>query len=293
MDFSIKKIAIIFLCLLITNFPMTETPKGPKKLSKDFMIIGHRGAPVYAPEHTIPSYELALNMGADYIEIDLQMTRDQVLVAMHDSTVDRTTNGHGKVHSFTIKELQKLNAGSWFNKEYPKYANRSFQSLRVPSLNEIFNHFGRRANYYIEIKHSSQSEKMEKQLISLLRKHKLINNGQSNVIIESFSSESLKRIHRIEPSIPLIQLLSYHKKGKVTNKELSKIHQYASGIGPNYLMIDAQLIKNAHKNGLVIHPFTINDRDKMLELLKLGIDGAFTDIPDEYKNIVNNNKAAD
>lgn len=87
-----------------------------KEEQQHFLIIGHRGASGYAPEHTIEAYQLAAEMGADYLEIDLQQTKDGELVAMHDETVDRTTNGKGLVKSYSLKELQQLDAGSWFRK---------------------------------------------------------------------------------------------------------------------------------------------------------------------------------
>ena len=90
--------------------------------------IAHRGASGYAPEHTFQSYDKSHNeLGASYIEIDLQRTKDGHLVAMHDETVNRTTNGHGRVDHYTLKQLKQLDAGSWFNKANPKYANKNYK----------------------------------------------------------------------------------------------------------------------------------------------------------------------
>jgi len=81
--------------------------------------VAHRGASGYAPEHTLLSYELGESMKGDYIEIDLQMTKDGELIAMHDETLDRTTNGTGLVKDYTLEEIKQLDAGSWFNEKYP------------------------------------------------------------------------------------------------------------------------------------------------------------------------------
>ncbi len=205
-----NKIFLIFIFLILLTGCVSKNPAA-STVSDEFLIIGHRGASAYAPEHTIKSYELAKQLGADYIEIDLQMTKDNVLVAMHDNTVDRTTNGKGFVHSYTLSELQKLDAGSWFNESHPQYAEPSNQHLTVPTLEEIFQHFGKSVNYYIETKSPSEYPQMEEKLLSLLNKYHLIKSSSSlpPVIIQSFSSRSLKKIHKLEPSIPLIQLLSY------------------------------------------------------------------------------------
>lgn len=253
----------------------------------NFMIIGHRGAPKYAPEHTIPSYERALELGADFIEIDLQKTKDGVLVAMHDLQVDRTTNGKGKVNSFTLLELKKLDAGSWFNKKHPIHSNSTYENLRIPTLEEIIEHFGNEVNYYIEIKNTTENEGMEEELISILRKYELINEREFNLIIQSFSSKSLQKIHRLEPDLPLIQLLSINSPAVLTNNELNDIRTYAYGIGLHYDMVTADLIERVHEAKLVVHPYTVNNRRDIKNLLESGADGAFTDVADRFRSIVN------
>lgn len=189
--------------LLITSFVIIglitigfTSEKTTALNQEDFLIIGHRGASGYAPEHTIESYQLAKRMGADYLEIDLQETKDGILVAMHDSKVDRTTDKTGFVKEYTLKELKKLDAGSWFNEENPDKANENYKGLQVPTLEEVFNEFGDHENYYIEIKSPEENKGIEKKLITILEKHHLIGNQSSNgkVIIQSFSEESLKNI---------------------------------------------------------------------------------------------------
>src|SRR5699024_4537079 len=97
-------------------------------------------------------YDLAFELDADYLEIDLQMTADGVLVAMHDDTVDRTTDGEGAVSDYNLDDLQALDAGSWFNEEYPDEAKEEYTGQQIPTLGEIFEHFKQDANYYIETK---------------------------------------------------------------------------------------------------------------------------------------------
>src|SRR5690625_7978490 len=104
------------------------------------------------PESTLSSYNLGEQMHADYIKIELQMTKDGVLIAMHDETVDRTTNGTGAVTDFTLAEIKQLDAGSWFNTMYPDQADHSYVGLEVPTLEEIIEEHGRGSRYYIETK---------------------------------------------------------------------------------------------------------------------------------------------
>ncbi|SUK87380.1 glycerophosphoryl diester phosphodiesterase [Staphylococcus aureus] len=115
---------------------------------------------------------------------------------MHDETVNRTTNGHGKVEDYTLDELKQLDAGSWFNKKYPKYARASYKNAKVPTLDEILERYGPNANYYIETKSPDVYPGMEEQLLASLKKHHLLNNNKlknGHVMIQSFSDESLKK----------------------------------------------------------------------------------------------------
>src|SRR4051794_14616879 len=127
--------------------------------------VGHRGASGHAPEHTFAAYDLALQMGADYIEQDLQMTRDGVLVAMHDETLDRTTDGSGPVRAVTLDEVKRCDAGSWFA---PRFAG-----ARVPTLEELFRRYGEQARFYIETKSPEIYPGMEEALLALIGRYRL------------------------------------------------------------------------------------------------------------------------
>src|SRR5690625_6303166 len=123
-------------------------PDKPTLNPNRILNVAHRGASGHAPEHTLPAYQLGEQMHADYIEIDLQMTKDGVLIAMHDETVDRTTNGTGAVKDFTLAEIKQLDAGSWFNTMYPDQAEQANVEIEVPYLVEVFDITCRRSRYY-------------------------------------------------------------------------------------------------------------------------------------------------
>src|SRR5690625_6549655 len=120
-------------------------------------------------------------MHADYIEIDLQMTKDGVSIAMHDETVDRTTSGTGDVTDITLAEIKQLDAGAWFNTMYPDQADQADVGLEVPTLEEIIDEHGRGSRYYIETKSPDVYPGIEEELLRILHKHKLIElNGPSS-----------------------------------------------------------------------------------------------------------------
>jgi glycerophosphoryl diester phosphodiesterase len=259
----------------------------PIDLSR-FVVIAHRGASAYAPEHTIAAYDLAKAMGADYIELDTVMTKDGELVAMHDLTVNRTTNGTGPVNSYTVKQLKRLDAGSWFNKQYPQFARRSYVGLRVPTLDEVINHFGTSVNYYIELKAPSQFPGMEQKLIQILKSHHLTGPGSTpgKVVVECFDGSSLMKIHQIDPNIPLIQLLWFDSPARITGSQIARWKKYAVGLGINIGGLNQTNVQTIRKAGLVIHAWTIDDKAEMEKLIRWGVNGIFTDKPDVLRSVV-------
>jgi glycerophosphoryl diester phosphodiesterase len=256
--------------------------------------IGHRGASGYAPEHTIEAYDLALEQGADYIEIDLQMTKDGVLVAMHDTTLNRTAraregepNGYcrGPVINTTLEQLESCEVGSWFGPEYT--------GLEIPTLEEIFQRYGTSVNYYIETKNPEAAPGMEEELLRLMDEYGLLEPAAEHwqVLIQSFSPESLMKIHELEQTyelaspLPLIQLY-WSGSSKAIQRDLESASTYAVGIGPYKKDVDAELVAAAHELCLAVHPYTVNTEEEMQSLITLGVDGMFTNFPDRLDGVL-------
>lgn len=267
------------------------SPSHQNVLNKSHVNIGHRGASGYAPEHTFTAYDKSLHeMGADYLEIDLQMTKDGHLVAMHDETVDRTTNGTGRVSDYTLDELKQLDAGSWFNTAYPDQQNQDYIGQQVPTLDEIFSRYGTQTNYYIETKSPDVYPGMEEKLLSALKKHGLDKKNhlsKGKVVIQSFSQESLLKLHNLYPNIPLVQLMDVGELQQYSDNDLAYMSSYAIGVGPDYKDLTAQNTQLLRRHGFHIHPYTVNDAESMKRLNDYGVTGLFTNYPDIYNNIIN------
>ncbi|MCA1055931.1 glycerophosphodiester phosphodiesterase [Rossellomorea aquimaris] len=259
-----------------------QSGTSPELNDNKILNISHRGASGYAPEHTLPSYELGDQMGGDYIELDLQMTKDGELIAMHDETLDRTTDGSGLVKDHTLEEIKQLDAGSWFNEAHPEMANEGFKGLKVQTLEEVIEHFGKNKNYYIETKSPEVYPGMEEELLKILEEYNLIrqNGPSSRVIIQSFSEESLQKVHDLNGDIPLVQLIDYRTQATITDEELDHYHEYAAGIGMSYKKIDEEYVQKVREHDLLIHPYTVNDKEDMKRLLEWGVTGMFTNYPD-------------
>jgi glycerophosphoryl diester phosphodiesterase len=248
------------------------------------LVIAHRGASGYAPEHTFAAWDLALELGADYLEQDLQMTRDGVLVVMHDETLDRTARGcGGRVIDHTYDELRACDAGSWFNDTYPERSRPDYVGQPVPTLDAVLGRYGDRASFYIETKNPASAPGMEEALLSLLERHGLLEPAvrEWRVLIQSFSEASLRRIHALDSRLPLIQLV--HARWATPRSiegRLSRIREYAVGIGPSWRDVDAQLADAARRHCLELHPYTVNEPTLMQRLAGFGVSGMFTDVPD-------------
>ncbi|MGG0301650.1 glycerophosphodiester phosphodiesterase [Bacillus albus] len=284
-----KKIYIItILCTFIVIgtfvFYKVDELKYTKAINQSNHIknIAHRGASAYAPEHTIAAYTLGQQLKGDYIEIDLQMTKDGHLVAMHDETVNRTTNGTGLVKEHTLEKIKQLNAGSVFNKKHPTLAKKEFEDAKVPTLEEIIETFGHNANYYIETKSPDEYAGMEEKLLKIIKQYEI----NDKVIIQSFSGESLQKIHSLDVNILLVQLLSYKKAVQLTELEIKKYKTYCIGLGMNYKYMDSAYVKRIKKHGLEVHPFTVDNEKDMKKLLLWGVDGMFTNYPDRLHSLV-------
>lgn len=272
---------------------------------QDFQIIAHRGASGYAPEHTWFAYEKARDMGADYLELDLHMSADNQLVAIHDDTLERTTNGDGNVKDHTLEALKALDAGSWFNQAHPEYANDAYAGAKLLTLDEVIDRYGDNVRYYIETKSPDRYPELQRALVETLEAEGLVDAGA--VVIQSFSQDSLKQIHELNADIPLVQLVWYSTAedgdgleewtgvtpapSEITDADFQAIADYAVGIGPNVTyegqdVIDADFVDQAHANGLLVHAYTINEPDAMQRLLDWGVDGMFTNFPDRLSAIV-------
>jgi glycerophosphoryl diester phosphodiesterase len=275
-------------------------------------LVAHRGASAYAPEHTLDSYQLALKQGADFVEQDLQITKDGVLICLHDLTLERTTNvkeifpkrfreeliGGSSVRrwyvsDFNLEELKQLDAGSWFD---PK-----FKEARIPTFQEAIDLVRGKAGLYPETKapevYGQRGFNMERLLLDVLGQNGLDKRRTADhtpVIIQSFSPESLKKLSlTLKTKLPLVLLVSDQAPTSwLTVAGLAKVKQFASGIGPAKALVDKNLVTQAHALGLSVTPYTFRSsntgRFKTVQeemsyyLYSLGVDAVFTDNPDLF-----------
>lgn len=227
-------------------------------------IIGHRGASGHAPENTLAAFKKAVALGATFIETDLQLSRDARFVAIHDDTLDRTTNGQGKVHDQTLATLRRIDAGSWFGSEYA--------GERIPTLEEILE-FSKKNDivFYLELKPSG-SWGGEHALIGALRE-----SGEvARVVVISFDPTILAGLRKIEPTL---------MTGVLYDGQLADPLKTAVDVGARQLVVRGDLVTPAmivevRKRDLQVVCWTVNHPAHIRLLIAAGVDGIMSDYPD-------------
>jgi glycerophosphoryl diester phosphodiesterase len=235
---------------------------------RGMLKIAHRGASAYAPENTPAAFLLAVEMGAKFIETDLQLTRDAKIVAMHDATVDRTTNGRGRISKMSLVELRGLDAGV----KYLSVDGKSYKGERVPTLDEILE-FAKTADvtFYLELK-ETQGWGFEQSLVGALRRADAINR----VVVISFDAKVLETVHRVEPALTI---------GFLCEKPTLQLIEKAVALGAKQFLpradrITPELIAAAHRVNLLVVVWTVNEIEDMRAVAALGVDGIISDYPD-------------
>jgi glycerophosphoryl diester phosphodiesterase len=233
--------------------------------------IAHRGASGYAPENTMAAFRLAAKIGAQFIETDLQLTRDARIIAMHDPTVNRTTNGRGHVDKMSLTELRGLDAGAWFLSPEGK----SFAGERVPTLDEMLQ-FAKEADvaFCFELK-PSKMWGMEFALVSALRKAEELKRS----LVISFDAESLITVRRAEQSV-----MTGFLDEKASMASIEKAMEIAARqVMPRADSVTPEFVVAAHREGLQVVTWTVNEIEEMHKLIEVGVDGIITNYPDRLK----------
>ena len=271
-------------------------------------LIAHRGASAYAPEHTLDAYRLAIEQKADFVEQDLAVSKDGVLVCIHDLTLERTTNveevfpdrsvaapgGTGRrwlVADFTLAEIKQLDAGSWFD---PRFAG-----LRVPTFQEAIELVRGKAGLYPELKdpafYRDRGVHPETLLAESLKKNGLLTDPKTPVIIQSFDEVTIKALARDLPQVPRAWLVEPRDAARLDSAEkLKAIASWTTGIAPNKAIVAArpEVVTWAHAAGLTVTLWTFRSsavgsfpsvREEMEKFLYgYGADALFTDNPDQF-----------
>lgn len=270
-----KKPFGLFIALIIFMLFVPQVVHSVSQPSKDVITVAHRGASGYAPENTMSAYELALEMNADCIEIDLQLTHDGHLVAIHDNTLERTTTGSGFVWDKSLAEIKQLDAGVKFDQK--------FKGERIPTFNEILQRFKDESiGILIEIKTPEYYPGIEDNIKQSLVRFNL-DKASDRIAIESFNHHAVKVSKSLLPDIKHGVLISA-KNPRIHDRDLQWFKSFADFYNPSIKIVSHELVSRAHRYGLQVKPYTVREATLIEPLLKQGVDAIITDFPDYMKS---------
>jgi glycerophosphoryl diester phosphodiesterase len=276
-------------------------------------LVAHRGASAYAPEHTIAAYRLAIEMGADFVEQDLAVTKDGVLICLHDASLERTTDVEQKfpdrgvsisidgktrrawvANDFTLAEIKTLDAGSWFDKK--------FAGEKIVTFDEAVALIRGKAGLFPELKtpeiYAGRDVKFEEMVAAALDKHGLRGpkaDPKTPVILQTFGQASARKLAQLKIGVPVVLLLG-DDEGFKTAEQVKAWKGIVQGFGPtkNIVQRNPDFVKWAHAEGLSVTPYTFRAADAAKSgfkdvteemsqyLYKFDVDALFTDNPDKF-----------
>jgi len=241
---------------------------------KQPVIFAHRGACALAPENTLSSFELAFERRADGVELDAKLSKDGQVVVIHDPTLERTTDGIGKVNELPLAELKKLDAGSKFEAR--------FAGERIPTLEEVFEHVGKKLLINVELtNYSSSGDDLILKVADVVKRQ----NMQQRVLFSSFLPKNLVKIKALIPESPVAILCLPGLPGAFTRSRFLRkispeiVHPYLNDVAASY-------VRKQHEWGRRVHVWTVNTDADLQRMLALHVDGLITDDPQKARNLM-------
>jgi glycerophosphoryl diester phosphodiesterase len=292
---------------------VSMTAVGAAQYTKKKTNVAHRGASAYAPEHTLAAYQLAIEMGADYVEQDLAVTKDGVLICLHDASLERTTNveelfpdrvstatieGTERrawvANDFTLAEIKSLDAGSWFN---PR-----FKGEKIPTFDEAIALIRGKAGIFPELKvpelYAGRKVDFEKLVAEALDRNGLRGakaDPRTPVILQTFSRQTARNLAQMKIGVPVVLLMEYGNRLE-SHEQVKAWKGIVQGFGPAKRIVqeNAEFVKWAHAEGMTVTPYTFRESDPLKSgfpdvgqemshfLYRLNVDALFTDNPDKF-----------
>jgi glycerophosphoryl diester phosphodiesterase len=238
--------------------------------------LGHRGARERAPENTLPAFEEAAELGADGVELDVQLTADGVPVVFHDRNVDRLTDGTGCLTDKTLPQVKALDAGAHFSSE--------FAGTRIPTLDEVFEELGDRLLFNIELKSfSARPDGLERGVVEVIQRHQLADR----VLISSFNPLALRRMRRLAPGLALGYLYAPDLPFPLSKGWLARpIIGPHEARHPHFSMVDEAYVRWARQHRYRVNVWTVNALEDIQRMRDLGVDAIMSDRPDLVQDVL-------
>jgi glycerophosphoryl diester phosphodiesterase len=231
------------------------------------VIFAHRGASAHAPENTLAAFELALAQQADAIELDVKLTVDGHVIVLHDATVDRTTDSHGRIRDLSLAQLRSLDAGSFYSEKY--------RGEKIPTLEEVFETLGKRIFINVELtNYNTPRDHLVETVCMLVKKFSL----QKSVMFSSFFASNLSKARAYLPGVPR-GLLAFPGFLGAWARSFGFAFGRYHALHPNLKDVTPQQVQRVHRLNRRVHVWTVNAAEDMHRLFHWGVDAIFTDNP--------------
>jgi len=242
----------------------------PKQLP---IIIAHRGSSDSTPENTLAAFKKAIRDKADAVEFDIHLTKDKHIVVIHDNRLERTTSGRGNINEFSLSQLKKLSAGSWFKEK--------FASEKIPTLEESLSLLNGKVGINIEIKSDGNNFSIVDRCLEIVDKFSI----KDGVLISSFNEKFLKRARILDSKIALGLL--YNPLSHLLRSPI----RLAQDLGVQYIILNGvnlrkKFVELSHNNGFFIGEYTINTKHRLERTLRFGVDAVITNRPAFIKKMI-------
>ncbi len=240
-------------------------------------VIAHRGFSGIAPENTLIAIKKALELGVDFIEIDIHQTKDNVVVVIHDDAIDRTTNGAGEVKDYTYAELQQFDAGIW--------KGAQFKGEKIPTLDEVLTLIKGKSKLLIEIKDTYNAYYgIEERALELIERH----SAKKWCVLQSFDDFSLEHVKLIDrsSSFELHKLLEFDISS-LFDEINDGVYRYVKAINIDYELLTKEIVEKIHQNGFKVYTWTVNTEEAIKSVIEIGVDGIISNFPDRVKKVMN------
>ena len=226
------------------------------------LVFGHRGAMASAPMNTLAAFQLAVDQGADGVELDVHLSQDSQVIVLHDFTVEATTDGRGAASDLMLSELKQLDAGAWFADE--------FAGERIPTLDEVFAAFANKLYFNVELKsRSGDRDTLAVAVVDCIRRHGLT----EQTLVSSFDDRLLQRFRAFCPDVAMGYLLGRDQPSALMDEVPHQARH------PWHDFIDAAYMRWARDAGYLVNAWTVNDAQRIRTLKELGVNGIITDSP--------------
>lgn len=279
-----KYLIILFLVLSTACSAPVAIPATPTLPVKSVLILAHRGGAGLAPENTLASFRNGLSLDADFVEMDANLTKDGVVVIIHDPTIDRTTDGKGRVVDYALADLLKFNAAA-------VYANGTTERQVIPTLAQVLDLVQpTKSRMEVEIKLDQLNNRypgIEQKMVDTISSHQMMDRVQ----ISSFSYEALKDLKKISPRTKTVANITFDYFRANDVLQPAKTVEQMQSFGVDILSVDKgvltlQLAQEAHKKNIAVEVWTVDRDDEMQKFVEMGVDGIITNRPDLLKRVL-------